>query len=126
MSRAYRMMITVNGFDFNRYDDIDEAIRNEWTISHTWPEHPTPKDIEVDWQGDCRLCGGESEDEFAVRVTRAIWKANGKICNVTIHATYMEEMPCESFYFGKDVGNDEDSQEIWDDLQLELEKNEML
>ena len=122
MSRAYRMMITVNGFDFNRLDDIDEAIKAEWAIGQRWPEHPTVKDGEVDWQGDSQLCGGESEKEFAERVTKAVWKANGKMCNVTVDATYMEELPHDTYFYGEHLGIDNRTLTLWNELQAELEE----
>ena len=37
--------------------------------------------------------GGESEEEFAARVTHAVWKANGGYCEVEVTATYLEELP---------------------------------
>jgi len=47
------------------------------------------------------LCGGESEEEFADRLAGTIWKANGAYCEVTVYATYLESLPCETHVCGK-------------------------
>lgn len=52
--------------------------------------------------GDGQLCGGESEDEFAERITKAIWQANGQFCSVEVCATYLEDLPCEQYQLDRD------------------------
>ena len=47
------------------------------------------------------LCGGESEEDFADRIAGAIWKANGAYCEVTVYATYLESLPCETHVRGE-------------------------
>lgn len=42
------------------------------------------------------LCGGESEEKFTERLSLAIWRANGAYCDVTVRATYLEELPYET------------------------------
>ncbi len=47
------------------------------------------------------LTGGESEEEFAERVARAVVKANGGPCEVEITATYLEDIPTETYSFAR-------------------------
>ena len=65
-----------------------------------------------EWDGDKRtlrsyaesyLAGGEDEDQFADRLSGAIWKANKGFCHVSIDATYLEELPYESHHRGEDA-----------------------
>ena len=44
---------------------------------------------------EASLCGGESEEQFTERLSLAVWKANGEFCEVTINATYLENLPYE-------------------------------
>ena len=48
------------------------------------------------------LCGGENEHEFADRLARAIWKANGGYCYVAVRATNLENMPYETYSYDED------------------------
>ena len=41
------------------------------------------------------LSGGESEEEFTERLSLAIWRANGKFCDVSVDATFLEDLPYE-------------------------------
>jgi hypothetical protein len=43
------------------------------------------------------LCGGESEDAFVERLSRAIWEANGEYCGVRITAIYLEDQPTTEY-----------------------------
>ena len=63
------------------------------------------------------LCGGETDQQFAERLTRAIWIANGGSCEIEVNATYLEDLPHEDFSFdesdyeqimGQPVGTDGD------------------
>ena len=48
---------------------------------------------------DDQLCGGETERQFAERLAKAIWTANGGPCEVEVRATYLEDPPHEEYSF---------------------------
>lgn len=50
---------------------------------------------------DGYLCGGESEEEFSLRITKTVWDIAGKFIPVHIAATYLEELPHETYEFDK-------------------------
>lgn len=99
MSRRYMMSVEISGFDVKRKDAIIEAAQTEWTFPG-WDELAEPPLL---WsKGEYNLYGGESEDEFANRLAAAIWVANRGPCEVEIVATYMEELPHETYKFDED------------------------
>ena len=90
MSRAYDMALRVKGFDKKKYKDIKSAAEKEWNFDGWLADNG---ELEVSAEGS--LCGGETEDEFVTRLSCAIWKANGKYCEVEVTATFLEDLPCE-------------------------------
>ncbi|GAG77948.1 unnamed protein product, partial [marine sediment metagenome] len=46
--------------------------------------------------------GGETEEEFSVRIAKAIWKANNGPCAIDVIATYLETAPTETYTFSVD------------------------
>ncbi len=96
MSRYYEMMITVNDPVPDRKDAIEEAARAEWDLGDCYEG-----DGAITLSGNGRLCGGETEDEFAERIAQAIWQANGQFCAVEVSATDLENAPCEIYQLGK-------------------------
>ena len=97
MSRYYEMMIKVNDMAPDRKDAIEEAARAEWNWGDSCEGEGS-----MTLSGDGQLCGGESEDEFAERITTAIWQANGQFCSVEVFATCLEYLPCEQYQLDKD------------------------
>ena len=104
MSRYYQMDIEIDDGDPAKFDKIKEAIGHVWSIDDedTW----RPAKNRIDFWGKDYLCGGESEDEFASRVTREIWEANGAYCCVVVNATYLEELPYETYHDGEHEYNE--------------------
>jgi hypothetical protein len=92
MSRYYNMSVTIKGDDPERTEEIKAAADEEWGFEE-WLTHNEA----LFASSDGSLCGGETEEEFAERISKAIWQANGSFCDVTVNATYMEELPCESY-----------------------------
>jgi len=84
-------------------DKIKKACDNEWEFEdwHDDPFELEPDSVKLLGIGEGCLCGGEAEDEFADRLTAAIWEAHGKYCDVEVSATYLEELPTETYI--KDV-----------------------
>ena len=95
MTRQYSMCINIEKFKEDKFEEIAIAIEKEWNIEGTFGDEKTKHSF----HGDSSLTGGETEDEFAKRVAKAIWRANGGACDVTVHATYLEDLPCETYCF---------------------------
>jgi len=91
MSRAYQMMVEIEKFDAEKGEAIKSAAEEEWDFEDWYS-----RDGRLISSGQSSLCGGETEEDFAGRLARAIWKANGKYCEVTVNATYLEEIPYET------------------------------
>ncbi len=92
MSRYYNMSVTVTGARPDRVEGIRASASAEWAFDD-WQEH----DGVLTASADDRLCGGETEPEFAERLAKAVWAANGGACGVDVTATYLEELPSESY-----------------------------
>jgi hypothetical protein len=90
MSRFYEMTVEISGHDPEKEAAIQAAATKEW-----------PFDDWICSEGNMRasaqdsLCGGETEEEFAERLSIAIWHANGYFCEVIVNATYLENQPYE-------------------------------
>lgn len=54
---------------------------------------------------DGYLCGGESEEEFSERISKAVWDIAGKFVPIDIRATYLEELPFQTYKFDKKYYN---------------------
>ena len=96
MSRSYEMMITINDMAPDRKDAIEEAARGEWDFGDCYEGGSS-----MTLSGDGRLGAGESEDDFAQRITKAIWQTNGQFCSVEVTATYLESLPYETYQLDK-------------------------
>ncbi len=99
MSRLYEMHVEISGFNPEKRDAIHRAAEKEWPFED-WDMF-SRKDA-----GACdsactegSLCGGESDEEFAKRLTAAIWQANEAYCQVTVQAIYLEDLPHEDYCF---------------------------
>ena len=109
MSRLYNMSVTVEGYDPKRRVAIEEAAAEEWDFDD-WDERPLDKSEgppTLSVNGVSELCGGETEDKFARRLTLAIFKANRGRCRVVVNATCLENPPCDSYELGDDIEDDE-------------------
>ena len=102
MSRYYEMDLCVHRANPDRVDAVKKAAAEEWPFedwySLGYPDTPTS----FGSSGRDNLYGGESEKEFAERLVRAIWEANGGYCEVEVRATYLEELPYETYSFDED------------------------
>lgn len=97
MSRSYEMYVSVTGFDPKRKDAIEDAACQEWEFPD-WQHYKG----EITATGQSNLCGGETEEQFAKRLQKAIVEANGKPCKVEVTATFLEDLPCETYTFDED------------------------
>jgi hypothetical protein len=99
MSRLYSMQIMVHNFNTEKEEKIEEAVREIWNVDDSWKD---PDDSGITFYGESNLCGGESEEEFSERMAKKVWKANEGYCEVNINATYLEELPYESYGFDEE------------------------
>ena len=107
MSRAYEMTVEIKDYKARNLPKIVRACRKEWDFAQddfirekTNPLKRRFDKVIATAQGS--LCGGEEEHEFANRLVRAVWKANGGYCYVEVHATFVENLPYESYTYDED------------------------
>jgi hypothetical protein len=95
MSRSYEMAVIITGFEKSRLQKIKKACRAEWDFEQD--EFSVDGDAKslraLTGHGISSLCGGESEEEFSDRLSKAVWKANGKYCGVEVQALYLDATP---------------------------------
>ena len=94
MSRYYNMSVAITGVRPDRFERIRASASAEWAFED-WHE----QDGVLNASADDRLCGGETEEEFAERFAKAVWAANGGSCQVDVTAMCLEELPSESYSF---------------------------
>ena len=97
MSRYYSMHVTITGAAPERIEAVKEAAKAEWEFDD-WHE----SDGVLTACREDRLCGGETEEQFARRLAKAIWAANAGSCQVELAATYLEELPYEEYSFDEE------------------------
>ena len=99
MSQFYEMSVEVSGYDPAKAKEIQEAAEAEWPLEDWWSAADQPGEtMHASAQGS--LCGGE--ESFVERLSLAIWRANGSYCNVSVDATYLENLPYETHTLDED------------------------
>jgi hypothetical protein len=93
MSRHYSMAVTITGAAAEHVEAVKQAAEAEWPFDDWF----LGDDAVLTASAEDWLCGGETEEEFAERLAKAIWAANAAPCQVDIDATYLEELPYESY-----------------------------
>ena len=94
MSQYYRMRVEITGCGLKK-KAIKTAAAKEWPFAE-WEED----EVELGCSAESHLRDGE--EEFAERLTVAIWRANGTYCEVLVTATYLENPPCELYQLDED------------------------
>ena len=106
MNRSYSMHVTARGIDPKRVQRIKRAANGGWKFDDCdWCFSNGENDNGVavlTASADGNLCGGETEEEFAERMAKAIWAANGGYCLVEVVATCLEDLPCETYSFDEE------------------------
>jgi len=97
MSRSYDMQVEITGLDPSREEAVKKAAESQWPFEGWFQDADR-----LIASGTDSLCAGVGEEEFAERLTRAIWKANGTFCRVEVRATYLDDMPHETYRFDED------------------------
>ena len=100
MSRFYDMFVKIDNYAPERKERVIEACRDEWEFEPDAFDAFRPRACDtpdpLTATGRSSLCGGETESEFADRLAVAVWRANGRFCQVTVAATFLDELPYES------------------------------
>jgi hypothetical protein len=92
MSRPYDMSVEISGYDPAKVSEIQAAATEEWPFN----DWSSPDETTMYASAQSTLCGGESEEQFTERLTVAIWRANGSYCDVSVNATYLDDLPYET------------------------------
>lgn len=107
MSRLYGIDIAISKFNKEKIDEIEEAAGEEWSgLNDDWSNPNTLKtpdpEPSLSSYSEGYFCSGEDEEEFINRITKAVWKANGGFCIISISATCLEDLPFNSYELDKD------------------------
>ncbi len=89
------MDVEVLGHDEEKVQDIVRACNGEWCFEMD--------EAFMTGSGEDCLHGGESPEEFALRVSKAVWAANGGFCEVYIRCYDLENIPCESYEYDEET-----------------------
>jgi len=116
MSRYYQMSIAVDDVSKKEHTTCLGVCHEEWGSEDEYLTRWNKDNPNFFTESNGSLCGGESEEEFAHRITNAIWKALGRFISVRIEATYLEDLPCESYEL------DKSDYELWLTTKEEDEK----
>ncbi|NLX96906.1 MAG: hypothetical protein GXY83_12080 [Rhodopirellula sp.] len=98
MSRLYSMTVYVEDFQAAHTADIQKAANDEWSGLEL-RSNPVEGNV-LSGEAESQLCGGETEEEFALRISKAIFQANQGPCIVRVDAIYLEELPYETYEHG--------------------------
>ena len=94
MSDSYEMTIYVRLEPSDNAKAVVHAIKHEWNVDEEWVDRDRHENtITVGCMGEDRLFGTESEEEFAERVAKAIWRAVGGFRTVEVDAVFLDEPP---------------------------------
>lgn len=111
MNRAYSMYVTVSwkpkpGENIKETaQEIGDAMRKQWPFDDQFCYCDEDGIVELSDSADGNLCGGESEEEFADRLAKAVWEVAAGV-KIEVNATCLEDIPYDTYTF-----NEEDYQE---------------
>lgn len=102
MSTAYEMGVTIVDYDGKRRRAVIDACCAEWGFieeslesSAEMPSTRTENEMRASAKG--WMSDGDSVADFFRRLREAIWRANGRYCEVRITATYVKPLPNERY-----------------------------
>jgi hypothetical protein len=97
MSRYYEMSVEISGHDPAKVSEIQSTAAAHWPFDNWWFSDAENQDAAtMRASAQESLCGGESEEQFAERLSVAIWQANGSFCRVSVDATFLENLPYQT------------------------------
>lgn len=103
MSRKYQIDVTAR--NVSKMDAVKSWLKKEWDFHETRQWGQKRKDSEA--LSPCLRFIGigqvvETEEEFADRIAKATWDANGEYCEVEVQMICLDNLPLEVFHCGKD------------------------
>ncbi len=107
MSRYYQMQVKILEPVPDRIPAIQRAAELEWDFEE-WFDTDSLRIMPTDYRRTIsseaygNLCGGETPDEFAQRLARAIWVANGGYCEVRVYAMDLDNIPTDDCSLNED------------------------
>jgi hypothetical protein len=90
------MLLTIKGLTEKENSTVEMVLEPLWKWESLGDEEC------LTLGGISYLCGGESEEHFFQRCCEAVWGELGKYVEVEIDATYMEELPYETYISDED------------------------
>jgi hypothetical protein len=103
MSRVYEMTVKISEYNSKKQKKIVAACMSEWPFRRgdffEEAASVSAAGLMLTATAEGNLGCGDTEGEFAGKLAKKIWKANGSFCAVNIRATYLEELPCEEYEF---------------------------
>ncbi len=104
VSRYYDMSISIEGYQKEKQAKIVKAAQEMWPGLDTLDQSARFMAADKGWVmfagGEGSLSGGQKE--FAQEFAQAIWQANQDFCRVEIEATYLDDLPFETYSFGEE------------------------
>ena len=91
------MYVELKNIQPERVETIIAAVSHLWNWENT-DVYSNQTCIEL--RGKDFLYGGTSEEEFAEHLSKLIWDANEKFCEINVNCTYLEDLPYESYHQG--------------------------
>lgn len=106
MSRYYQFDVKVAEYDQTCADAIMDALLDECNFDNStdwWSEvQDSGADQMINVSGRSSLTAGFTEEQFAKRIARDVFKANDGPCRVNVRATYLGDLPFDEYGFGPD------------------------
>lgn len=97
MKHHYRMHIGISPLTDGEIEPALEVVSEQWSKPEKIRKIENGRYLFLEASAESYLCRGESEEEFAKRLSVAIWKKLGRYVKVTIDALYLEESPNDSY-----------------------------
>lgn len=101
MKHYYRMHIAVSPLASSEIDPVMKVFGDEWTRPECVKRHRVGRNYLVQAIAEGYLCCGESEGDFARRVSVAIWKRLDRYVKVSVDALPIDDLPNDSFEFSE-------------------------
>ena len=90
MTSYFSITVQVDGCDRSRTEAVREAVERQWDIECCVRSWDNPKDGMLRFVGKACLYAGEQPNNFASRLSEAVWQANGDYCKVELRANGVE------------------------------------
>lgn len=101
MRHYYRMHITVSPVEWGEITPVLRVFADEWTRPEYVKRKAVGRHVLVEATAEGYLCCGETESEFARRITVAIWKRLDRYVKVSVDALPVEDLPHDCYEFGE-------------------------